>query len=55
MIRYALTCDKAHSFESWFADSSAYSRIPSLQHGRRFELVEPLAEPTHLHVVGNAE
>jgi predicted amidohydrolase len=26
-------------------------RIPSLQHGRRFELVEPLAEPTHLHAV----
>ena len=26
MIRYALTCDKAHSFESWFADSSAYDK-----------------------------
>jgi hypothetical protein len=24
MIRYALTCDKAHAFESWFADSAAY-------------------------------
>ena len=33
----------------------ARSRIPSLQHGRRFELTEPLAEPTHLHVVGRAE
>ena len=27
------------------------SRIPSLQHGRRFELVEPIAEPAHLHLV----
>jgi deaminated glutathione amidase len=27
------------------------TRIPSLQHGRRFELVEPIAEPSHLHVV----
>jgi predicted amidohydrolase len=35
--------------------AKARSRIPSLQHGRRFKLVEPLAEPTHLHVVGNAE
>ena len=25
------------------------ARIPSLQHGRRFEIVEPLAEPAHLH------
>jgi len=33
----------------------ARARIPSLQHGRRFELVEPLAEPTHLHVVRGAE
>jgi len=33
----------------------ARSRIPSLQHGRRFEVIEPLAEPTHLHVVGRAE
>ena len=32
--------------------SAARSRIPSLQHGRRFEIVEPMAEPTHLHVVG---
>ena len=35
--------------------TNARSRIPSLQHGRRFEMVEPLAEPTHLHVVGNTE
>ena len=25
---------------------------PSLQHGRRFEIVEPVAEPAHLHAVG---
>ena len=24
MIRYALTCDKAHHFEGWFSNSSAY-------------------------------
>jgi hypothetical protein len=26
MIRYALICDKAHEFESWFADSGAYEK-----------------------------
>jgi hypothetical protein len=26
MIRYALVCDKSHSFESWFADSVAYDK-----------------------------
>ena len=31
--------------------AKARGRIPSLQHGRRFEIIEPLAEPTHLHVV----
>jgi predicted amidohydrolase len=31
--------------------TAARSRIPSLHHGRRFEMIEPLAEPTHLHVV----
>jgi predicted amidohydrolase len=31
--------------------ATARARIPSLQHGRRFEIVEPLAEPTHLHLV----
>ena len=35
--------------------TKARSRIPSLQHGRRFEIVEPMAEPTHLHVVRGAE
>ena len=29
----------------------ARSRIPSLQHGRRFEVIEPMAEPTHLHAI----
>jgi predicted amidohydrolase len=29
----------------------ARSRIPSLQHGRRFEVVEPLAEPVNLRVI----
>jgi predicted amidohydrolase len=32
--------------------SAARAKIPSLQHGRRFEMIEPMAEPTHLHVVG---
>ena len=27
------------------------ARIPSLQHGRRFEVIEPVAEPAHLHAV----
>ena len=31
--------------------SAARARIPSLQHGRRFEMIEPMAEPAHLHVV----
>ena len=35
--------------------AKARARIPSLQHGRRFEIVEPLAEATHLHVIGGAE
>ena len=30
---------------------TARSRIPSLHHGRRFELVEPMAEPNHLRAV----
>jgi predicted amidohydrolase len=29
----------------------ARGRIPSLQHGRRFEVIEPMAEPAHLHSV----
>ena len=35
--------------------AKARGRIPSLQHGRRFEMVEPMAEPTHLHAVRSAE
>ena len=31
--------------------AAARARIPSLQHGRRFELIEPMAEPAHLHAV----
>lgn len=31
--------------------AEARARIPSLEHGRRFEIVEPLAEPAHLHIV----
>ncbi|RDV03826.1 DUF1178 family protein [Undibacter mobilis] len=26
MIKYALACDKGHTFESWFADSAAYDK-----------------------------
>jgi predicted amidohydrolase len=32
--------------------AAARGRIPSLQHGRRFEMAIPLAEPARLHVVG---
>ena len=31
--------------------AAARARLPSLQHGRRFEVVEPMAEPTHLRAV----
>ena len=31
--------------------TTARARIPSLQHGRRFEVIEPMAEPAHLHAV----
>jgi len=34
--------------------AKARGRVPSLNHGRRFELIEPLAEPTHLHAVQEA-
>jgi deaminated glutathione amidase len=33
------------------AVAAARAQIPSLRHGRRFELVEPMAEPTYLHAV----
>jgi deaminated glutathione amidase len=31
--------------------TAARARIPSLQHGRRFELVAPMAQPNHLHAI----
>jgi predicted amidohydrolase len=31
--------------------TAARARIPSLQHGRRFEVVTPVAEPAYLHAV----
>ena len=31
--------------------AAARARIPSLEHGRRFEVAEPLAEPAHLRMV----
>jgi len=33
------------------AVATARARIPSLQHGRRFEIVDPMTKPAHLHVV----
>ena len=33
--------------------TAARSKVPSLQHGRRFDIIAPVAEPTHLHVVGD--
>jgi len=33
------------------AVTAARAKVPSLQHGRRFEVVEPMAEPAHLHAV----
>jgi predicted amidohydrolase len=35
--------------------TEARSRVPSLEHGRRFEIAEPIAEPAHLHLVRGAE
>ena len=32
--------------------AAARAKVPSLQHGRRFEILEPMAEPTHLRAVG---
>jgi predicted amidohydrolase len=32
--------------------AAARGRVPSLQHGRRFELIAPVAEPAHLHAIG---
>jgi predicted amidohydrolase len=33
------------------AVATARARIPSLLHGRRFEIVDPMAKPAHLHLV----
>jgi deaminated glutathione amidase len=33
------------------AVTSARASIPSLQHGRRFEIIDPMTKPAHLHVV----
>ncbi|MFN3292682.1 MAG: DUF1178 family protein, partial [Gemmobacter sp.] len=27
MIRYNLTCDQGHAFDSWFASAAAYDRL----------------------------
>ena len=35
--------------------TQARARMPSLQHGRRFEMAEPMAEQTHLHLVREPE
>lgn len=35
--------------------AEARSRVPSLEHGRRFEVAEPIAEPAHLHLVRGTE
>jgi predicted amidohydrolase len=32
--------------------AAARARIPSLQHGRRFEVIKPVAEPAYLHAIG---
>lgn len=32
MIRYTLTCDKGHSFESWFASSGAFDSLQKAGH-----------------------
>ena len=33
--------------------AAARGRIPSLQHGRRFEVIKPVAEPAYLHAIGS--
>lgn len=32
MIRYALRCDKAHSFDSWFGSSADFDRLQAAGH-----------------------
>ncbi len=33
------------------AVAAARAKVPSLQHGRRFDMIEPMAEPTHLRAI----
>ena len=35
--------------------AAARARIPSLLHGRRFEVIEATAEPTHLRAVRGSQ
>jgi deaminated glutathione amidase len=35
--------------------AAARAKIPSLRHGRRFELIEPMAEPAYLHAVRGSQ
>ena len=35
--------------------AAARAKVPSLRHGRRFEVVEPMAEPAYLHAVRGAQ
>lgn len=32
MIRYDLTCDQGHAFDSWFAGAAAYDRLTAAGH-----------------------
>ncbi|MFN3646139.1 MAG: DUF1178 family protein [Gemmobacter sp.] len=32
MIRYNLTCDQGHAFDSWFASAAAYDRLAAAGH-----------------------
>lgn len=32
MIRYDLTCDQGHAFDSWFASAAAYDRLAAAGH-----------------------
>lgn len=32
MIRYDLTCDRGHTFDSWFASAAAYDRLAAAGH-----------------------
>jgi hypothetical protein len=43
MIKYALACDKAHAFESWFPDAAAYD-----QQARRGLVACPVCGSTHV-------